>query len=141
MRVHHSGQSRHHGKYFQICDNHEVYLTDLDHDEVPALFWWFPNQDDYKPPPPADESTSEKLERISKTIKVETKQKIEIETSLSRFEFFSNIFQTTRTEISEILHGSDLRPEDKIVRALEIKQQAEGITRLFQVGTENPRNH
>ena len=66
-------------------------MTDLDHDEVPALFWWFPNQDDYKPPPPADESTSEKLERISKTIKVETKQKIEIETSLSRFKFFSNI--------------------------------------------------
>ena len=57
----------------QICETHEVYLTDLDHDEVPALFWWFPNQDDYKPPPPGDESTSDKCERISQTIKVKHK--------------------------------------------------------------------
>ena len=55
---------------FQIYKNHEVYLTDLDHDEVPALFWWFPNQDDYQPPPPADETVVEKLERISNTLKV-----------------------------------------------------------------------
>ena len=72
----------------EICANKEVYLTDLDHDEVirpsdplhrmfhdyceqvPALFWWFPNQDDYQPPPPADESVAEKLERISNTLKV-----------------------------------------------------------------------
>ena len=81
-------------KYFQISSNHEVYLTDLDHDEVPALFWWFPNQDDYRPAPPADETTSAKLERISQTIKVreKTKLKIQFETSLSRFEFLSNIF-------------------------------------------------
>ena len=54
----------------QIYSNHEVYLTDLDHDEVPALFWWFPNQDDYQPPPPADETITEKLERITNSIKV-----------------------------------------------------------------------
>ena len=70
----------------EIFDNKEVYLTDLDHDEVismihtlefiehrdqvPPLFWWFPNQDDYQPPPPADESVPEKLERISNTLKV-----------------------------------------------------------------------
>ena len=53
-------------------------MTDLDHDEVPSLFWWFPNQDDYQPPPPADETIAEKLERITNSIKVETfwKQKI-----------------------------------------------------------------
>ena len=69
----------------EICSNKEVYLTDLDHDEaglsqtliriytvcqVPALFWWFPNQDDYQPPPPADETLADKLERISNTLKV-----------------------------------------------------------------------
>ena len=50
-----------------------MYLTDLDHDEVPALFWWFPNQDDFKPPPPSDETMVEKLERISATVKVKRK--------------------------------------------------------------------
>ena len=54
----------------EIYDNHEVYLTDLDHEEVPALFLWFPNQEDYKPPPSGDETTSEKLVRITQTIKV-----------------------------------------------------------------------
>ena len=54
----------------EICATHEVYLTDLDHDEVPALFWWFPNQDDYQPPPPADETVSEKLARVSNSLKV-----------------------------------------------------------------------
>ena len=48
-------------------------MTDLDHDEVPALFWWFPNQDDFKAPPPSDETVEEKLERISSTIKVRQK--------------------------------------------------------------------
>ena len=48
-------------------------MTDLDHDEVPALFWWFPNQDDFKPPPPSDETLEEKLERISSTVKVRQK--------------------------------------------------------------------
>ena len=51
--------------------------------------------------------------------------------------FIHCYFQTTLTEISEILHGSDLKPEDKIVRALEMKQRAEGITRLFRVGIFN----
>ena len=53
----------------QIYANHEVYLTDLDHDEVPALFWWFPNQEDYQPPPPADETPAEKLQRLSAALK------------------------------------------------------------------------
>merc|ERR1712024_440127 len=89
----------------EICSNKEVYLTDLDHDEVPALFWWFPNQDDYQPPPPAAESVAEKLERISNTLK------------------------STRNEITDILHGSDLA-EDKIIRAMEIRQETDILIRL-----------
>jgi len=82
-------------------------LTDLDHDEVPALFWWFPNQDDFKAPPPSDETVEEKLERISSTIKM------------------------NRTEMTEMLHGS-LNPEDKIIRALEFQQEAEILKKLLK---------
>ena len=49
-----------------VCCGHIYHFRD----QVPALFWWFPNQDDYQPPPPADESVAEKLERISNTLKV-----------------------------------------------------------------------
>jgi len=97
----------------EICANKEVYLTDLDHDEVPALFWWFPNQDDYQPPPPADESVAEKLERISNTLK------------------------STRNEITDILHGSDLA-EDKIIRAMEIRQETDILIRLLRDCERDP---
>merc|ERR1719438_128905 len=98
----------------EIYSNHEVYLTDLDHDEVPALFWWFPNQDDYQPPPPADETIAEKLERITNSIKA------------------------TRTEISDILYSSDLITEDKIIRAMEIKQETDSLIRLLRDCERDP---
>jgi len=98
----------------EIYSNHEVYLTDLDHDEVPALFWWFPNQDDYQPPPPADETITEKLERITNSIKA------------------------TRNEITDILYSADLVAEDKIIRAMEIKQETDSLVRLFRDCERDP---
>jgi len=97
----------------EIYNNKEVYLTDLDHDEVPALFWWFPNQEDFIPPPPADETAIEKMERISSTIKM------------------------SRTEINEVML-SDIIPEEKIIRALEIKQEAEDLYKLFKECEKDP---
>ena len=41
-----------------------------DHENLPAIFWWFPKQEDFVPPPPTDESCLEKMDRISSTIKV-----------------------------------------------------------------------
>jgi len=98
----------------EIYKNHEVYLTDLDHDEVPALFWWFPNQDDYQPPPPADETVVEKLERISNTLK------------------------STRIEVTDILHSSDLIAEDKMIRAMEIRQEADNLIKLYKDCERDP---
>merc|ERR1712179_396289 len=92
----------------EIYTNKEVYLTDLDHDEVPALFWWFPNQDDFVAPPPAHETAVEKMERISSTIK------------------------QNRSEITEIMY-SGLSPEERIIRALEIQQEAEILNNIFKV--------
>jgi len=97
----------------EIYNNKEVYLTDLDHDEVPALFWWFPNQEDFLPPPPADETAMEKMERIGSTIKI------------------------SRTEINDIMY-SDAIPEDKIIRSLEIKQEAEALFKLFKECEKDP---
>jgi len=97
----------------EIYTNKEVYLTDLDHDEVPALFWWFPNQDDFIPPPPAHETAVEKLERINSTIK------------------------QNRTEITEIMY-SGLSPEERIIRALEIQQEAEILQNLFKECEKDP---
>jgi len=97
----------------EIYTNKEVYLTDLDHDEVPALFWWFPNQDDFIPPPPAHETAVEKLERINSTIK------------------------QNRTEITEIMY-SGLSPEERIIRALEIQQEAEMLQNLFKECEKDP---
>eukprot|EP00091_Calanus_sinicus_P019303 TRINITY_DN478_c0_g1_i8.p1 TRINITY_DN478_c0_g1~~TRINITY_DN478_c0_g1_i8.p1 ORF type:complete len:278 (-),score=57.00 TRINITY_DN478_c0_g1_i8:114-947(-) len=97
----------------EIYTNKEVYLTDLDHDEVPALFWWFPNQDDFNPPPPADETSIEKMERISSTIK------------------------QSRTEITEIMY-SGINAEDKIIRAMEIKQEADILLKLFKECEADP---
>jgi len=97
----------------EIYTNKEVYLTDLDHDEVPALFWWFPNQDDFNPPPPADETAVEKMERISSTIKL------------------------SRTEITDIMYSS-ISPEDKIIRALEIKQESDLLLNLFKECEKDP---
>merc|ERR1719233_1210568 len=97
----------------EIYTNKEVYLTDLDHDEVPALFWWFPNQDDFVAPPPAHETAVEKMERISSTIK------------------------QNRSEITEIMY-SGLSPEERIIRALEIQQEAEILNNIFKECEKDP---
>ena len=60
------------------------------------------------PPPPSDESTLEKMERISSTIK------------------------TSRNEISDILY-SDTNPEDKIIRSMEIQRESLNIVQLYKV--------
>ena len=62
------------------------------------------------PPPPTDESCLEKIDRISTTIK------------------------TSRNEISDILY-SDINPEDKIIRSMEIQREAVHIAQLYKVKT------
>ena len=60
------------------------------------------------PPPPTDESCLEKIDRISTTIK------------------------TSRNEISDILY-SDINPEDKIIRSMEIQRESIHIAQLYKV--------
>jgi len=84
-----------------------------DHEELPPIFWWFPKQEDFVPPPPIDETTTEKMDRISQTIKA------------------------SRNEITEILY-SDIIPEEKIIRTMEIKREADGITQLFRECEADP---
>jgi len=88
--------------------NGEKYTGDeTDHENFPAIFWWFPNQEDFVPPPPSDESTLEKMDRISTTIK------------------------TSRNEISDILY-SDTNPEEKIIRSMEIQRESLHIVQLYK---------
>lgn len=92
----------------EIEANKERYTSDeTDHENLPAIFWWFPNQEDFVPPPPSDESTLEKMERISTTIK------------------------TSRNEISDILY-SDTNPEEKIIRSMEIQRESLHIVQLYK---------
>ena len=62
------------------------------------------------PPPPTDETCLEKMDRISTTIK------------------------TSRNEISDILY-SDINPEDKIIRSMEIQRESLHIVQLYKVHT------
>ena len=62
------------------------------------------------PPPPTDETCLEKMDRISTTIK------------------------TSRNEISDILY-SDINPEDKIIRSMEIQRESLHIVQLYKVET------
>ena len=62
------------------------------------------------PPPPTDETCREKMDRISTTIK------------------------TSRNEISDILY-SDINPEDKIIRSMEIQRESLHIVQLYKVQT------
>ena len=62
------------------------------------------------PPPPTDETCLEKMDRISTTIK------------------------TSRNEISDILY-SDINPEDKIIRSMEIQRESLHIVQLYKVLT------
>lgn len=98
----------------EIVANNEKYEScEDDHEELPPIFWWFPKQEDFIPPPPMDESSKEKMERIKETI------------------------QRSRTEITEIMY-SDVIPEEKIIRSLEIKKEAEGILGLFKECEKDP---
>ena len=60
------------------------------------------------PPPPTDETCLDKMDRISTTIK------------------------TSRNEISDILY-SDINPEDKIIRSMEIQRESLHIVQLYKV--------
>merc|ERR1711981_212860 len=92
----------------EIEANGERFTADEnDHENLPAIFWWFPNQEDFVPPPPTDETCLEKIDRISTTIK------------------------TSRNEITEILY-SDSSPEDKIIRSMEITREAQHIAELYK---------
>jgi len=98
----------------EIVETGERYKScEDDHEELPPIFWWFPKQEDFVPPPPMDESASEKMERISATIKL------------------------SRNEISEIMY-SDAIPEEKIIRTLEIKREADAIVQLFKECENDP---
>merc|ERR1711887_498166 len=98
----------------EIVANNERYEGDEnDHDALPAIFWWFPKQEDFIPPPPTDESCLEKMDRISPTIKL------------------------SRNEITEILY-TDISPEEKIIRAMEIKREADHIKQLFKECEADP---
>jgi len=98
----------------EIVSTGERYAScEDDHDELPPIFWWFPKQEDFIPPPPMDETAREKMDRISATIKV------------------------SRNEITEIMY-SDLSPEDKIIRCLEIKREAEAIVQLYKECEKDP---
>jgi len=98
----------------EIVANNERYEGDEnDHDALPAIFWWFPKQEDFVPPPPTDETCLEKMDRISSTIKL------------------------SRNEITEILY-TDISPEEKIIRTMEIKREAENIKQLFKECEADP---
>merc|ERR1712066_54544 len=92
----------------EIIATGEKYTVDEnDHENMPAIFWWFPNQEDFVPPPPTDETCLEKIDRISNTVK------------------------TSRNEITEILY-SDISPEDKIIRSMEITKEAVHTAQLYK---------
>eukprot|EP00088_Acartia_fossae_P009278 TRINITY_DN14484_c3_g1_i2.p1 TRINITY_DN14484_c3_g1~~TRINITY_DN14484_c3_g1_i2.p1 ORF type:complete len:288 (+),score=92.13 TRINITY_DN14484_c3_g1_i2:42-866(+) len=81
--------------------------------ELPPLMTWFPKQEDFIPPPPKDETSLEKMERISTSIK------------------------TGRNEINDILYG-DTNGEEKVIRSLELKREAEALKVLFQECENDP---
>jgi len=96
-----------------IATNERYEGDENDHDALPPIFWWFPKQEDFIPPPPTDESCLEKMDRISSTIKL------------------------SRNEITEIMY-SDISPEEKIIRTMEIKREAENIKQLFKECESDP---
>lgn len=81
--------------------------------ECPEIFMWFPNQEDFVPPPPVDETFIEKIERLSAAVKV------------------------GRTEMNEILYG-DIDGEDKVIRSLELKREVDSLKRVLQDCESSP---
>jgi len=94
----------------EIVQTGEKFEKDED---LPAVMVWFPKQEDFVPPPPMDETTLEKMERISATIKI------------------------GRNEIADILY-SDIIPEEKVIRALELKREADILKSLFKECEADP---
>jgi len=98
----------------EIVANDERYVScEDDHEELPPIFWWFPKQEDFIPPPPTDETSAEKMDRISATVKL------------------------SRSDISEIMY-TDIIPEEKIIRSLEIVREANIIQQLFKECEADP---
>jgi len=89
----------------EIVSNNERYEDE--YNSLPDVFKWFPKQEDFVPPPPIDETSIEKMDRISAAVK------------------------TGRNEISDILYG-DTFAEEKVIRSLELKREADLLKALFQ---------
>jgi hypothetical protein len=81
--------------------------------ELPPIMTWFPKQEDFVPPPPMDETSSEKMERISSSIRI------------------------GRQEINDILYG-DNNGEQRVIRSLELKREAESLKIVFQECENDP---
>jgi len=81
--------------------------------ELPLVMTWFPKQEDFVPPPPLDETSLEKMDRISASIKA------------------------GRLEVSDILYA-DIMAEEKVIRALELKREADHLKSLFQECESDP---
>jgi len=94
----------------EIAANNERYADDS---ELPLIMTWFPKQEDFVPPPPLDETSLEKMERISAAIK------------------------TGRNEINDILY-SDVMAEEKVIRSLELKREADHFKNLFKECEADP---
>ena len=45
------------------------------------------------------------------------------------------IIKVGRNEISDILYGGDTLAEEKVIRSLELKRDAAGLLKLFQVNS------
>jgi len=94
----------------EINDTKEKYASE---DDFPPVMTWFPKQEDFVPPPPKDETSIEKMERISLGVKA------------------------GRNEINDILYG-DTNGEEKVIRSLELKRETETLKILFQECEADP---
>jgi len=95
----------------EVLANNERFEDDFE--SLPDVFKWFPKQEDFVPPPPIDETSLEKMERISLAVK------------------------SGRTEITDILYG-DTFAEEKVIRSLELKREAEHLKQLFKECEADP---
>jgi len=94
----------------EIYANKERFASEAD---LPAVMMWFPKQEDFIPPPPMDETSAEKMERISSSIRI------------------------GRNEINDILYG-DNNGEQRVIRSLELKREAESLKIIFQECESDP---
>lgn len=94
----------------EIVQNKEKFSSES---ELPLVMTWFPKQEDFVPPPPMFETSIEKMERISAGTR------------------------TGRNEINEIMYG-DIMAEEKVIRTLELKREADLLKKLFQECEADP---